>query len=99
MVRSGTIHAPVVPDTSLAWSADGGGSWARLHVPAGRPHANGSPLPEQTGDAAITVSADGSTFLVETDVPQFTRDHGVHWQAAEGLPGRVRVTEIGRAHV
>ena len=92
MVRSGNIHAPVVPDTSLAWSADGGGSWHRLHVPAGKAHADGSPLPEQTGDAAITVSADGHTFLVETDVPQFSRDRGAHWHAALGLPSRTRVT-------
>ncbi|WP_231568165.1 WD40/YVTN/BNR-like repeat-containing protein [Novosphingobium malaysiense] len=92
MVRSGNIHAPVVPDTSLAWSADGGGSWTRLHVPAGKAHADGSPPPEQTGNAAITVSADGSTFLVETDAPRFTRDRGAHWQTIEGLPSRVRVT-------
>ncbi|MCJ2187212.1 WD40/YVTN/BNR-like repeat-containing protein [Novosphingobium beihaiensis] len=92
MVRSGSVHARVVPDTSLAWSADGGNSWTPLHVPAGTPHADGSPLPEQTGDAAITVSADGRTFLAETDVPRFTRDRGAHWQVAKGLPSRVRVT-------
>ncbi|WP_084384698.1 WD40/YVTN/BNR-like repeat-containing protein [Novosphingobium naphthalenivorans] len=92
MVRSGNIHAPVVPDTSLAWSADGGASWTRLYVPEGKAHADGSPRPEQTGDAAITVSADGSAFLVETDQPQLTRDRGAHWQPVSGLPGRVRVT-------
>nr|AVQ10340.1 hypothetical protein [Novosphingobium sp.] len=92
MVRSGNIHARVVPDTSLAWSADGGGSWTPLHVPAGRPHADGSSLPEETGDAAITVSADGLTFLVESDAPQLTRDRGRHWQAISGLPSRTRVT-------
>ncbi len=92
MVRSGNTHARTVPDTSLAWSKDGGGSWTGLHVPACVPRADGSPCPEATGDAAITVSADGSTFLVETDVPRFSRDRGGHWQAVEGLPSRVRVT-------
>lgn len=92
LVRNGNVHAPVVPDTSLAWSADGGSSWAPLHVPAGKLRADGSPLPEQTGNAAITVSADGSTFLVETDVPQLTLDRGVSWRPVMGLPSRVRVT-------
>ena len=92
MVRSGNTHAPVVPDTSLAWSADGGGSWTGLHVPACQPHADGTPCPEATGDAAITVSADGATFLVETDVPLLSRDRGATWQPVVGLPRRVRVT-------
>lgn len=92
MVRSGNTHARTVPDTSLAWSSDGGGSWAGLHVPACKPRPNGLPCPEATGDAAITVSADGSTFLVETDAPLLSRDKGVHWQAVRGLPSRVRVT-------
>ncbi len=92
MVRSGNTHARTVPDTSLAWSADGGGSWSGLHVPACAPHADGSSCPEATGDAAITVSADGTAFLVETDVPQISRDRGATWQRVSGLPSRVRVT-------
>lgn len=92
MVRSGNTHAPVVPDTSLAWSADGGATWTPLRVPQGTPHADGSPLPEATGNAAITVSADGGTFLVETDQPRITRDRGATWQPVTGLPSRMRVT-------
>jgi photosystem II stability/assembly factor-like uncharacterized protein len=92
MARSGNTHARVVPDTSLAWSADGGATWQPLHVPSGVPHADGTPLPEETGNAAITVSADGQTFLVETDQPRMTRDRGVTWQAVSGLPSRTRVT-------
>jgi xyloglucan-specific exo-beta-1,4-glucanase len=92
MVRSGSRHTKVVPDTSLAWSGDGGSSWTPLRVPPSRPHADGSPTPEQTGDAAVTVSADGATFLVETDQPVLTRDHGRSWEPVNGLPTRVRVT-------
>ncbi|WP_294391668.1 hypothetical protein [uncultured Sphingomonas sp.] len=91
MVRSGSRHTKVVPDTSLAWSADGAESWTPLRVPPSPPHADGSPTPEQTGDAAVTVSADGTTFLVETDRPVLTRDRGRTWQAVAGLPPRVRV--------
>jgi hypothetical protein len=48
MVRSGNTHTLKVPDASLAWSADGGGSWAALHLPRCVPHADGSPCPEET---------------------------------------------------
>jgi photosystem II stability/assembly factor-like uncharacterized protein len=91
IVRSGSRHTKVVPDTSLAWSDDGGESWQPLGVQPSPPHADGSPTPEQTGDAAITVSADGTTFVVETDRPVLSRDRGRSWQAIEGLPSRVRV--------
>ncbi|QSR19797.1 hypothetical protein CA833_21880 [Novosphingobium sp. KA1] len=92
MVRSGNTHARVVPDTSLAWSADGGATWSPLHVPKGAPHGDGTPLPEETGNAAITVSADGTAFLVETDQPRLTRNRGATWQVVGGLPSRTRVT-------
>jgi xyloglucan-specific exo-beta-1,4-glucanase len=90
MVRSGNTHQPVVPDTSLAWSADGGEQWMPLRVPANP--AEGDAAPERTGDAAITASADGATFVVETSRPLLTRDRGRHWVAINGLPSRVRVT-------
>ena len=97
MVRSGNTHKPVVPDTSLAWSEDGGTRWRPLRVPAS---GEGDAAPERSGAAAITVSADGGTFLVETTAPLLTRDRGASWRAVQGLPARVRVTaEIGRAHV
>ncbi|MGK6319547.1 WD40/YVTN/BNR-like repeat-containing protein [Sphingomonas sp. DT-204] len=92
MVRSGSTHSPIVPGPSLAWSADGGTSWTPLATPPSQPRAYGSPSPEQTGDTAITVSADGTTFVVETDRPLLTADRGRTWQAIEGLPGRTRVT-------
>jgi xyloglucan-specific exo-beta-1,4-glucanase len=92
MVRSGSAHTRIVPGPSLAWSADGGATWIPLALPPSLPHADGSPTPERTGDAAITVSADGLTFLVETDTPQWTRDRGQTWHPVAGLPSRVRVT-------
>lgn len=91
MVRSGSRHTRIVPGPSLAWSRDGGGSWQPLPAPAGPTRPDGSPSPEQTGDAAITVSADGSTFLAELDRPVRTGDRGKHWEAVEGLPSRSRV--------
>lgn len=91
LVRSGNTHKPVVPDTSLAWSGDGGTNWQPLRVPPSEA-ADGAPPPERTGNAAITVSADGGTFVVETTRPILTRDHGKTWLAVQGLPSRVRVT-------
>lgn len=91
MVRSGNTHKPVVPDTSLAWSGDGGASWRPLRVPASAPVGEGPSL-VQTGSAAITVSADGATFLVETEQPVVSRDRGATWTAVRGLSGGMRVT-------
>ncbi|MHC9417560.1 WD40/YVTN/BNR-like repeat-containing protein [Sphingomonas citri] len=94
LVRSGNTHKPVVPDTSLAWSQDGGEVWAPLRLPASEtiPRADGTPARAQTGSAAITVSADGATFLVESDRPLLTRDRGATWRAVAGLPVGARVT-------
>lgn len=91
LVRSGNTHKPVVPDTSLAWSGNGGTNWQPLRVPPSE-STDGAPPPERTGNAAITVSADGGTFVVETTRPILTRDHGKTWLAVQGLPSRVRVT-------
>ncbi|QIG81901.1 hypothetical protein G5C33_10785 [Sphingosinithalassobacter tenebrarum] len=90
MVRSGNTHQPTVPDSSLAWSNDGGESWTPLYTPD---LASMSPdAPERTGNAAITVSADGSTFLVETRDPLVTEDRGESWAPVLGLPFGSRVT-------
>ncbi|WP_341209298.1 hypothetical protein [uncultured Sphingomonas sp.] len=91
LVRSGNTHKPVVPDTSLAWSADGGDTWQPLRVPV-QAGEGGAPSRAQTGSAAISVSADGATFLVETEQPLLTRDHGKSWIPVNGLPTRARVT-------
>ncbi|WP_076070455.1 WD40/YVTN/BNR-like repeat-containing protein [Sphingomonas montana] len=89
LVRSGNTHAPLVPGASLAWSDDGAVRWHPLAVPA---DGSGDTAPERSGNAAITVSADGGTFLVETTRPILTRDRGRSWTAVRGLPSRVRAT-------
>lgn len=91
MVRSGNTHAPTVPDTSLAWSPDGGETWRPLHGAASLAPPTGRPAPEATGDAAIEVAADGATFIVGTAGPQVTRDHGRSWRPVTGLPAGLRV--------
>jgi xyloglucan-specific exo-beta-1,4-glucanase len=94
LVRSGNTHKPVVPDTSLAWSSDGGETWTPLRLPAAErtPRPDGTLARAQTGSAAITVSADGATFLVESDRPLLTRDRGATWLPVAGLPGGARAT-------
>ncbi|MFC3557377.1 hypothetical protein ACFOKI_08205 [Sphingomonas qilianensis] len=93
MVRSGSTHTREVPGASLAWSADGGTSWQPLQPPAvPRPAGADGPAPERTGDAPIVVSADGAVFLVESDYPVLTRDHGRSWQPVTGLPRALRPT-------
>lgn len=92
MVRSGNTHAPLVPDTSLAWSEDGGENWTPLYVPTQSAAEAGEVPPERTGSAAISVSADGRIFLVETTAPSRTVDRGKTWSMVRGLSSRVRVT-------
>ncbi|USI73021.1 WD40/YVTN/BNR-like repeat-containing protein [Sphingomonas morindae] len=92
MVRSGSTHSRIVPGPSLAWSDDGGERWRPLVPPPSRPRDDGAPAPEQTGDAAITISADGVTMVVETDPPRRSDDQGRSWTPIAGLPARSRVT-------
>jgi xyloglucan-specific exo-beta-1,4-glucanase len=75
VVRGGQPNAD---QASLGYSEDGGRSWQPLSVPpsATRPGGNDHP--------AITVSADGSTFMVNTPIPVFTRDHGKSWTPVKG---------------
>ena len=87
LVRSGSLYADRPRTATLARSEDGGMTWTPVRVPPmGRP-----PLREDLiGEAAITVSADGSTMVVATPEPQVTRDGGRSWAAVRGLPGRIR---------
>lgn len=91
MVRSGTLPDPD-PATvaTLGWSADGGRSWHPLRVPALA--VGGRPLQryDTRGEAAISVSADGATFLVATPIMQRTTDRGRRWSAVIGLPEGAR---------
>ena len=87
VVRSGSRHDPdPEEDSSLGWSTDGGRTWRPLDVPPvdGRRH-------DLNGEAPITVSADGSTFVVATPMVMATSDRGRSWFAPKGLPRNVRV--------
>jgi xyloglucan-specific exo-beta-1,4-glucanase len=92
VVRSGTFQAHPAKGTrpaSLAYSTDYGENWTPLYAP----FPPGYRLPAQIGynfgdsyiDAAITVSADGKTFVVDTQGPVLTRDRGKHWLTITGL--------------
>ncbi|MFS0774008.1 WD40/YVTN/BNR-like repeat-containing protein [Sphingomonas sp. 1P08PE] len=87
LVRSGSLYADRPRDASLGWSADGGRTWRPLMVPAMGDPARREDL---VGEAAITVSADGATFVVATPQPRVTHDRGRTWQQPRGLPGATR---------
>ena len=65
---------------SLAWSDDYGETWRSITQPSS---------PE--GMLPIVTSADGRTFVAMTSIPQVSRDHGVSWAPARGLPPSARV--------
>lgn len=79
LVRSG--H-PNEEQASLGYSTDGGHTWHPMNIPN---IARGAPRAETP---AIIVSADGSTFMLDTKVPVLTDDDGKHWTVVKGLfPG------------
>lgn len=79
VVRSGTPAPRSVPGApTLAYSLDYGRSWKPLQ-PRGM-------LQPQDTTSAITVSADGRSFVVAARVPLVTLDRGWSWTAARGLP-------------
>lgn len=90
VVRSGTPpHRSEGPVPTLAWSEDYGKSWQPLTVPPLR--ADGKTRRyDLSGDNAITVSADGETFVFMAPVPQISRDRGNSWQPVRGLPPSLR---------
>lgn len=98
VVRSGTPHEGVASEghdgSTLAWSEDAGRSWKPLGRP--RPASGGeAPSPDHPRmdlyrDASITVSADGSTFILMTPQVLWSADRGQEWRPCEGLPSRLR---------
>ncbi len=87
LVRSGSLYADRPREATLGWSRDGGRSWSPLKVP---PMGDPPARQDLVGEAAISVSADGSTFVVATPEPRVTSDHGRSWQQPVGLPGSTR---------
>lgn len=86
VVRAGTPRIPRGSDPkdaiAFAWSEDQGKSWMPLRPPGAL---------DLKGSTAITVSADGSAFVVATAPPMLTRDRGKTWIAIRGLRGDLRV--------
>lgn len=85
VVRSGSRHKPEPDGASLGWSEDGGRSWQPLKAPP----VNGERF-DTNGEAPITVTADGRTFLVAGPTLVATSDRGRTWFAPAGLPPGVR---------
>ena len=67
IVRGGQ---PNEEQASLGYSMDGGHSWKPLSIPSNLRRQRRNERP------AITVSADGNTFMVVTRTPLITRDRG-----------------------
>jgi photosystem II stability/assembly factor-like uncharacterized protein len=85
VVRSGSRHKIEPEGASLAWSEDGGHHWRPLKAPP----IDGRRF-DSNGEAPITVSADGRTFLVAGPVLLATSDRGRSWFRPTGLPPGVR---------
>jgi xyloglucan-specific exo-beta-1,4-glucanase len=98
VVRSGTPHEGVASEghdgSTLAWSDDAGLTWKPLGRP--RPASGETPVVADNPrmdlyrDAPITVSADGSTFVLATPQVVWSRDRGATWRACAGLPPLLR---------
>ena len=85
VVRSGSRHKPEPDGASLAWSENGGRNWRPLKAPP----IDGMRF-DANGEAPITVTADGRTFLVAGPILLATSDRGRSWFRPVGLPPGVR---------
>lgn len=90
VVRSGSRHKIVTNGISLAWSNDGGHDWTPLAAPAVAVDNQPAARFDTDGEAAITVSADGRTFVVSGPVMLATSDRGTSWWRPAGLPVATR---------
>jgi len=92
VVRSGTPHEGVGSGghdgSTIAWSEDSGRSWKPLGRPrpAGAAEASPNPRMDLYRDAPITVTADGSTFVLATPQVAWSDDRGAGWRPSQGLP-------------
>ncbi|WP_242185795.1 hypothetical protein [Sphingomonas sp. CARO-RG-8B-R24-01] len=87
IVRTGSLYLDRPREASIGRSEDGGRTWTMLKLPPmGDPPARA----DLNGDWPIAVSADGTTMVVTTPVPQVSRDRGRSWSPVRGLPGKTR---------
>lgn len=87
IVRSGR---PNQGQASLGYSLDGGHSWQPLTISTATPQAAASGRRRRGGAPAITLSADGATFMVMARTPLITRDRGQTWTKVHGLANGTR---------
>jgi photosystem II stability/assembly factor-like uncharacterized protein len=89
MIRTGSKALHVSDRGTLAYSSDGGRTWAPftvgdLQFEGGRQTGYGA------GSGVIILSADGSTILSALGPVQISRDHGKTWSTVRSLPTGVR---------
>jgi hypothetical protein len=90
VVRSASNYEADPDGVSLAWSGDGGHQWDKLKAPPVTV-GSGAPAPIDTnGEAPITVSADGKTFVVSGPAMLATADRGRSWWKPKRLPQDAR---------
>ncbi|MGZ2411073.1 xyloglucan-specific exo-beta-1,4-glucanase [Sphingomonas sp. F9_3S_D5_B_2] len=90
LVRSASPYVATSEGVSLAWSADGGHNWRELVAPAVPTGGDRRTRIDGNGDAPITVSADGKTFVVSGPAMLATADRGISWWRPTGLPDDAR---------
>ena len=90
VVRSASNYEPLPDGISLSWSEDGGHSWHELKAPPVKFEGEAEARIDTNGEAPITVSADGQTFIVSGPVLLATNDRGRSWWMPSGLPQDVR---------
>ena len=90
VVRSASYYEPSADGVSLGWSDDGGHKWRELMAPAVAVGDQAEARIDTNGEAPMTVSADGKTFVVSGPVLLATADRGRTWWQPRGLPHNVR---------
>lgn len=90
LVRSASPYGRRSEGNSLGWSDDGGRNWHELAAPAVAVDRAPPARIDTSGDAPITVSADGITFVVSGPAMLATADHGRSWWQPQGLPRDAR---------
>ncbi|MCW8125880.1 WD40/YVTN/BNR-like repeat-containing protein [Microbulbifer halophilus] len=90
VLRSGTPpHRAEGPVPTLAWSDNHGRQWHPLTVPPLKMDGESRRF-DLSGDNAITVSADGETFVFMAPIPQRSGDRGENWRSVKDLPEGLR---------
>jgi photosystem II stability/assembly factor-like uncharacterized protein len=89
MIRTGSKALHVPDRDTLAYSSDGGRTWAPFTV-GDLQFAGGHQTGYGAGSGAVMLSADGSTILSALGPVQISSDHGKTWSNVRGLPTGAR---------